>query len=88
MKIEKDMFDRVLIRLAYQIHPEIGRFFREHSTLLQFGEFCLVGAFGVLVNFIVFTITLPLGVYLAWFLGILVATISNFILNKKLVFKE
>jgi putative flippase GtrA len=59
----------------------------KYHILLQFIEFALIGAIGTGVNYLVFITTIPVfGVNFAWFYGIIVATISNFFLNKYLVF--
>lgn len=67
----------------------IGNFLTEHRTWLQFFEFCCIGAVGVGVNALVFVLCLTiLPLWCAWFLGVFVASISNFILNKWLVFRN
>jgi len=62
----------------------IHKFLSLNHTILQFFEFCLIGGLGVVINFIVYSYFNR--TILAWCLGILTATFSNFILNKWLVF--
>jgi len=87
LKIAKFLEDKSWYGAEYKIclFP-LHKILSTNHTVLQFFEFALIGALGVGINFLVysfFNMTI-----LAWFLGILSATISNFILNKWLVFES
>lgn len=79
----------LVLKGAEYLSPSLMQFLVNHHSVLQFVEFGFVGALGVGVNALVYFSTTPyIGNNPAWFLGIFSAFISNFFLNKYLVFND
>lgn len=91
-KMKSFNLHRFILGIAFWFQDKsgirFGDFLSEHYTLLQFFEFCLIGAGGVGVNAFIFGLLLWFNVafWFSWVLGILAASIFNFVLNKWLVF--
>jgi len=93
-KMKSFNLHRFILGIAFWVQSKsgirLGDFLSEHYTVLQFFEFCLIGACGVGVNAFIFGLLLWFNVafWTSWVLGILAASIFNFVLNKWLVFTE
>ncbi|MFQ5825614.1 MAG: GtrA family protein, partial [bacterium] len=87
LRLAKFLEDKSWFGAEYKIclFP-LHRILSTNHSVLQLFEFALIGALGTVINFIVY-LSLNMTI-VAWFLGILSATLSNFILNKWLVFES
>ncbi len=84
--------DGFLQRLAYKIHPRIGRFYASNSTLQQFAKFSFVAfVFGYLLNLplmVLFTDVFHIWYGVSLLLAAFIVHTAKFAWNKLWVFKS